>query len=400
MRGYPSLLCDTSSVDPNNGLLIRGHDLPTLLKVLPTAPQGDQPLPEGLLWLLLTGSLPKREEAELVSNELKKRSHLPAHVYRVLDSLPTSTHPMTQFSAAICACQTESQFAQHRAAGGIARDLYWMSYLEDGLGVVAKAPLIAAHIYRRSFHHSIALPYRSDLDWTANLGHMMGFEDRDVHEMLRLYMTLHADHEGGNVSAHTGILVGSALSDAYLSYAAAMNGLAGPLHGLANQDCLNWLTWAHQQLNGAPPSEEAVRTLARRWLQKGRVIPGYGHAVLRVTDPRFTAQLAFAETRFKGVPLFELLKVASDVIPHVLLSTGKVSNPYPNVYAHSGYILTAYGIPESRFYTVLFGISRAMGVIAQLVWARALHLPIERPRSITIDQLAKLAEESNMPNAK
>lgn len=105
---------------------------------------------------------------------------------------------------------------------------------------------------------------------------------------------MHADHEGGNVSAHTVHLVGSALSDPYLSLAAGMNGLAGPLHGLANQEVLLWLKDVQAQFHGKTPTTKELQDFVWATLKSGKVVPGYGHAVLRKTDPRYTCQREFA----------------------------------------------------------------------------------------------------------
>ena len=211
---------------------------------------------------------------------------------------------------------------------------------------------------------------------------MMGYSDRGVRELMRLYMTIHSDHEGGNVSAHATHLVGSALSDPYLSFAAGLNGLAGPLHGLANQEVLKWLNQVESEL-GSDVSREDLSRYVSATLKSGRVVPGYGHAVLRKTDPRFTSQREFALKHLPDYPKFKLVSKLFDVVPAVLADTGKVANPWPNVDAHSGVLLQFYGITEQNFYTVLFGVSRAMGVLSQLVLSRAMGLPIERPKSVT-----------------
>lgn len=195
-----------------------------------------------------------------------------------------------------------------------------------------------------------------------------------------------SDHEGGNVSAHTSHLVGSALSDPYLSFAASMNGLAGPLHGLANQECLKFLLELQEGV-GKGWNEKSIEDFANQTLKSGKVIPGYGHAVLRKTDPRFVCELNFAEKYIKNDNLVELVKACYKVIPKVLEKTGKVSNPWPNVDAGSGALLMHYGLTQFDYYTVLFGVSRAFGVLAAQVWSRALGFPIERPNSETLGSL-------------
>jgi citrate synthase len=206
---------------------------------------------------------------------------------------------------------------------------------------------------------------------------------------MRLYLTIHADHEGGNVSAHSCHLVGSALSDPYLSFSASMNGLAGPLHGLANQEVLIWLNKMIEEIGNTKPTTEQISDYCKRTLAEGKVVPGYGHAVLRKTDPRFTAQKEFYERYIKQDDLLDVVQKVYEVVPGILEATGKVKNPFPNVDAHSGALLVHYGLKEYDFYTVLFGVSRALGVLASLTWDRALGSPIERPSSTTTQLLKK-----------
>jgi citrate synthase len=216
---------------------------------------------------------------------------------------------------------------------------------------------------------------------------------KEYAELARLYFILHSDHESGNVSAHTMHLVGSALSDPYLSFSAAMNGLAGPLHGLANQECLGWLLDVIQKFGGVPTREQLYQ-FAWDTLNAGKVIPGYGHAVLRVPDPRFTAQMQFAQQRFPEDDLVRLAQLVYEVVPQVLREQGKAKNPAPNVDAISGTLQYHYGVREFDFYTVLFGIGRALGVTANYVWARALGQPIERPKSVTTRMLEEIVEKA------
>jgi citrate synthase len=216
---------------------------------------------------------------------------------------------------------------------------------------------------------------------------MMGFEDESFKELMRLYMTIHADHEGGNVSAHTTHLVGSALSDPFLSFAAGMNGLAGPLHGLANQEVIKWIYEMREELGVEVPTKKQVESYVKKTLSEGKVVPGYGHAVLRKTDPRFTAQMEFGKKHMPNDPLVKTVWRVYETVPPILESLGKIKNPWPNVDAHSGALLVHYGMIEYEFYTVLFGVSRALGVLSSLCWDRALSFPLERPKSVTTEQV-------------
>ncbi|KAK9843683.1 hypothetical protein WJX81_002147 [Elliptochloris bilobata] len=391
MRGITGMLWETSLLDPDEGIKFRGYSIPELQKTLPAAKEGGEPLPEGLLWLLLTGEVPTKEQVAGVTADLAARAKLPAHLPAVLAALPKDTHPMVQFSTAVLALQPESQFAAAYAKG-VPKTKYWEYAYEDSMNLIAKLPNVAAHIYRTTYHGGKLIGFKQNLDWAANLAHMMGYEEEEAVELMRLYQTIHADHEGGNVSAHATHLVGSALSDPYLSFSAGLNGLAGPLHGLANQEVLGWMLDVKKQL-GDNPSKDEVKDFVWATLKSGKVVPGFGHAVLRKTDPRYMCQREFALKHLPDDPLFKLVSLFYEVVPGVLTETGKVKNPWPNVDAHSGVLLQYYGMKEQNFYTVLFGVSRALGVLSQGVWSRALGLPIERPKSVTMGSLEKMVQK-------
>ena len=384
MRGITGLVTETSLLDANEGIRFRGFSIPELREKLPKIEGGSEPLPEGLFYLMLIGEVPTQEDVEHVSATWARRSHVPNYVFDVIESFPVSAHPMTQFTAAVLALQTESKFA--KAYGeGISKKEYWGYVYEDTMTLIARLPRIAAYIYRRKYKNGEHIQPDGMLDWSANFAHMLGYEDESFKELMRLYLTIHADHEGGNVSAHATHLVGSALSDPYLAFAAGMTGLAGPLHGLANQEVIRWIEEMCSELNTNQPSKDQIADYIRKTLTEGKVVPGYGHAVLRKTDPRFTAQMEFAKRHCPDNPTVQTVWNVYEVAPPILEGTGKIKNPWPNVDAHSGALLKHYDLVEEDFYTVLFGVSRALGVLASLCWDRALGFPIERPKSITTE---------------
>ncbi|HVB03803.1 MAG TPA: citrate (Si)-synthase, eukaryotic [Chitinophagaceae bacterium] len=391
MRGVTGLVTETSLLDANEGIRFRGFSIPELREKLPKAAGGAEPLPEGLFYLMLVGELPSAEDVEFVTNAWGRRSHVPNHVFAALDALPLSTHPMTMFSIAILALQTESRFSRAYDSG-ISKKDYWDYTFEDAMNLIARLPRVAAYIYRRKYRGGDNIQPDGNLDWAGNFAHMLGYDEESFRELMRLYMTIHADHEGGNVSAHATHLVGSALSDAYLSFASGMNGLAGPLHGLANQEVIKWIDQMREELGGGLPDREQIASYVRRTLAEGKVVPGYGHAVLRKTDPRFTAQMAFAKKHLPDDEMVNTVWRIYEVVPDILRETGKVKNPWPNVDAHSGALLVHYGLVEYEFYTVLFGVSRALGVLASLCWDRALGLSIERPKSVTSQWMKSFVE--------
>jgi citrate synthase len=390
MRDIKCMVTETSSVDPQEGIRYRGMTIPDLQAKLPKAPHGSQPLPEGVFWLLLTGDVPTGGQVAEVTAAWRANETLPDHVKRTLDALPLTTHPMTQLSIGILAMQPDSIFAK-RYREGMPKSAHWDAMYDDVTLLLGRMPVLAAYIYRRTYKGGKHLAPSADkgLDWSANLAHMLGFEDGAFRELLRLYMSIHADHEGGNVSAHATHLVGSALSDPYLCLAAGMNGLAGPLHGLANQEVMRWLVGVKAKLGGGVPTKAQLSEFVWNTLNGGQVIPGYGHGVLRVTDPRYLAQREFALQNLPDDENFQIVKMLYELVPDILTKQGKAKDPWPNVDAHSGVLLVHYGLIEYDFFTVLFGVSRAMGVLASLILDRAVGSPLERPKSVTTDWIKK-----------
>ena len=384
MRGITGLVTETSLLDAQEGIRFRGYSIPELREKLPKVPGGTEPLPEGLFYLMLVGELPTEDDVQHLTSVWQRRSHVPNHVFATIEALPVSAHPMTQFVVAIMALQTESQFAK-RYSDGLSKKDYWEAVFDDSMDLIARLPRVAAYIYRRKYKNGEHIQPNGLLDWSANFAHMMGYESEPFKELMRLYMVIHADHEGGNVSAHTTHLVGSALSDPYLSLAAGMNGLAGPLHGLANQEVIKWIYELREQIGSDAPTKQQIEEYVKKTLSEGKVVPGYGHAVLRKTDPRFTAQMEFGKKHMADDPLVQTVWNIYEAVPPILQSIAKIKNPWPNVDAHSGALLVHYGMVEYEFYTVLFGVSRALGVLSSLCWDRALGFPLERPKSVSTE---------------
>ena len=380
MRGVKGLVCDTSLVEPDKGLIIRGY------------PIGDikDKLPEEILYLLLTGELPDENALKALQKDLKDRSAVPSYVWDVLKAMPNDAHPMATLNALILVLEKESVFRQGYRAGTLKKENYWEAALEDTLQLVAKLPVIAAAIYRQRFGKGERIESDPELDWGADYAHMLGIDDPsgDFKKLMRLYMTLHSDHEGGNVSANTCHTVGSALSDVYYSVSAGLDGLAGPLHGLANQQCLRFVLELKEQYNGVP-SDEDLKKFTWDRLNSGNVVPGYGHAVLRVTDPRFTAFNAFGKEYCSDDEVFQIVDKLFNIVPGILQEHGKAKNPWPNVDAGSGALLYHFGLSEFDYYTVLFSVSRALGMCSQLILNRALGTPITRPKSVQTDWVKK-----------
>ena len=376
MRGVKGLVCDTSAVSADKGLIIRGHPVMDITHILP----------EEVFYLLLTGDLPNQEQLADLQNQLIAHQDVPEYVWKVIDAMPENSHPMTMLSIAIQSMRVDSLFVE-KFNEGTRKDDYWKWILEDGIKLIGALPSIAAAIYRKRINETDRIDPDSNLDWAGNFAHMLGVnENDDFKKLMRLYLMLHSDHEGGNVSAFSSLTVASSLSSPFLAIGAGLNGLAGPLHGLANQECLKFVLEIRDHFNGAPTNEELVKFCWDR-LNDGRVIPGYGHAVLRCPDPRFSAFMKFGKEHIHDDDVFKIVEALFEVVPPVLNEHGKAKNPWPNVDAVSGSLLYYYGLKEFNYYTVLFSLSRVMGIVSQIVINRALRIPITRPKSVTIDWL-------------
>ena len=388
-RGVRCLVTDISYLDPEEGIRFRGKTIPEVMAELPKPPGKDYPYVEGFWYFLLTGEVPSKKEIEEVLADFKARSAVPQYVFDLLRTLPRDTHPMTLFSAAIVAMQRESKFSAYYKEG-YDRMKGWEYMYEDCTDLMARLPEIGAYIYRMKYRGDTPIAPDPDLDLGGNFAHMMGI-DPPYDDVARMYFILHSDHESGNASAHTTHLVASTLSDAYYALSAGINALAGPLHGLANEEVLRWIQGVFDKLGGKIPTQEDLKKFLWDTLNSGQVIPGYGHAVLRKTDPRYMSQREYCLKHLPDDDLFKVVSSIYEVAPDILREQGKAKNPWPNVDAQSGVIQWHYGITEYAFYTVLFGIGRALGVLANITWDRALGYALERPKSLTTAMLEKTA---------
>ncbi|MBV6421085.1 MAG: Citrate synthase 1 [Ignavibacteriaceae bacterium] len=389
-RDIKSLVTDISYLDPFEGIRFRGLTIPEVMEKLPKVPGGEMPFVEGFYFFLLTGEIPTQDDIKEVTMEFSRRKIVPTYVFDILKAMPHDSHPMVMFSTAILSMQRESVFVRDYNSGILKKNDYWNPTYEDGLNLLAKLPEIAAFIYRIKYKGGKIIESDPKLDFGANFAHMMGIP-KPYDDVARMYFILHSDHESGNVSAHTGHLVASALSDIYYSISAMTNGLAGPLHGLANQEVLRWLHELHIKLGEKVPTEEEMKNFVLETLKSGQVIPGFGHAVLRKTDPRYMAQREFCLKHLPNDLLFKYVDLLFKIVPPILLEQGKAKNPWPNVDAQSGVIQWYYGLKEYDFYTVLFAVGRSLGVVANIIWDRGLGYPLERPKSVTTEMLEEAA---------
>ncbi|MCE1225923.1 MAG: citrate (Si)-synthase [Geobacteraceae bacterium] len=393
-RDVRNLVTDISYLDPQEGIRFRGKTIPETFEALPKAPNSKYPTVESFWYMLLTGDVPTQAQVDEVVAEWKTRQVVPQYVFDAIRALPKDSHPMVMLSVAMLTMQKDSKFAGFYNSGKFNKMTAWEYVYEDASDIVARIPIIAAFIYNLKYRGDKQIAIDPSLDMGANFAHMIG-QKEEYKDVARMYFILHSDHESGNVSAHTTHLVHSALSDPYYSYSAGLNGLAGPLHGLANQEVLDWtLKFQEKYCKDVEPTEELIKAALWDTLNAGQVIPGYGHAVLRKTDPRYTSQREFCLNTpgLNEYPLFKVIAKIFEVAPGVLTEHGKTKNPWPNVDAQSGVIQMYYGLTEYDFYTVLFGVGRALGCMANITWDRGLGYALERPKSVTTAMLEKWAE--------
>lgn len=373
MRGVISQVCETSAVEPDEGLIVRGQPLSAV----------SDRLPEELFWLLLTGELPDAETLRDIQAELFERATVPPFVFELLRQVPQDSAPMALQSLSLLALEERSKFAvaYHE---GITKDVYWEYVLEDALSLLAQMPVVTAAIFRVLYQDGNLLANDSSRDWMGNFAHLLGLDDPtgNLAAAIRLYVTLHSDHGSGNVSANVCHVAGSALSDPFYAVSAGLNGLAGPLHGMAPRDALEFHQQVLEKFGGAP-TEDQLKQHVWDTLKSGRVIPGFGHAVLRNVDPRYVACHKFGEVACPDHPLFQVCDLMYKAVPDILKEHGKAKNPYPNVDSVSGTLFYVFGITQPAYYTTIFGISRAIGMCAQMILNRAAGIPITRPKDIS-----------------
>lgn len=470
LKGQKQIFWQASKVDPQNGISFQNLTIRDCqLKLIGPKNFADSTSKdvnqdkdrifyiESMFWLLLTGKTPQRSD---IINLIKDINYdapdvLPEYLSKLIDSLPRNMHPMTKISICVASINFESKFAKKFAQGENNKLDYWEDQYDDIIYILQLLPLILNKIVNNTNKLNIdwsqfiskkeidsiqnsndlkklgnkkpVIDYclriasavtninkENDSPKTANsseIASSQANDTNDIIDLIRLYLCLHVDHEGGNVSAHATHLVGSTLSDPALSYSAGLLGLAGPLHGLAAQNSIKFILNLKQRLNinsiddinkGQKYIERYIWTI----LGNNQVVPGFGHGVLRNVDPRFTALRTFIELRPKlleDVNIQLMLKLSDWVTP-ILIEHGHCKNPYPNVDWATGCLFNYLGLEDINLITVIFGCSRIFGAMTQLVWDRILILPIERPSSIDWNYVDKLIangnDDTNLANKK
>ncbi len=360
LRGIPVGYCTTSTVDPQKGLFYRGIPVSEITEWSP----------EKVIYLLFHGKEPSPGEFDTFNAQLQKRAVVSPEVLKHIAKLPRQGHPMALFSAAI-----------------LILGMYELKddWNEDCLNLIAKIPTIGAAVINHHADFGKMPKSRPDLGYMENFTQMLKVNQSEgFAHFMKLFNILHYDHGGGNLSTFVGKAVASGLEDLYGSIASAMNALAGPLHGRANQECLHFVEDMVEKL-GADATEHTVEEAIRHRLANKELIYGFGHAVLRVEDPRATVQYGLGREKYRDHPLVRMALMIRSAGTKVLKENPKIANPYPNVDAISGSMLTAIGFPHPEYYTVLFGVSRSVGIAIQILYERCQArdgrgTPIVRPK--------------------
>ncbi len=365
LRGMPVGYCTTSEVRPQEGLFYKGYPVKDLA----------YKNVEEVIYLLFYGNLPEKSKLESFKDQLKaRRKKLDlTKLLEHLKSLPLTGHPFKWFLSAI----------NYLGLFSTSDDVE-----EDGYNLIAALPTIVAAIFRIREGWGDLIPSDPNLDYMEDFVQMLNPPQASEHllDFLKVFEILHFDHGGGNLSTFVGKVIASGHADVYESILGAMAGLAGPLHGKANQECLKFIKRVHSSINNVEDEKEVENYLTKLF-QEGGKIYGFGHAVLRVEDPRATIQYEIGEKIAPNDDYFKLALTLRKVGSEFLSKIEKISNPYPNVDAVSGSLLNACGLTNENYYTILFGMSRAVGITAQIFYERleargGKGTPIVRPKYI------------------
>lgn len=363
LRGFPVGTVRSSAVDPIEGVHYVGYPVADLAHLDP----------EAVIYLLFNKELPTDAQLAAFKADLARRAKVDPKVITMLKALPREGHPMEWLIAGLTFLGMTSKTGDFR---------------EDGLNMIAQSAELIANIFRIRSGWGEPIESRPELGLVENMVHMMGVPGADAQKLvrlLRIYYVLHADHGGGNLSTFVGKAVASGLADQYSSLAASMAGLYGPLHGRANQECLEFI----QKVGTTDP--DAVEAFVRNEVATGGKIFGFGHAVLRAEDPRAKVQYALGEELCPDDPWFRTAVVLRERAVKVLKENPKIQNPYPNVDAVSGALTNACGLTDPEYYTVLFGFSRISGIAAQIIDERLVArggkgVPIYRCKYVAVNQ--------------
>lgn len=364
LRGVPVGTCRTSFVTPTEGVHYCGYPIAELATFAP----------EDIIYLLFNKELPTPEQSREIRSELAARATIPGDVESVLKTLPRDGHPMDWLSVGI------------HTLGMLETTNDWR---EDAMNLVARMPRLMGLIFRIRDGRADGIPaddpQASLVDRFVNALDLKGVDKEKMTRVISTYLVLHMDHGGGNLSTFSGKAIASGHATVYSSMAGAMNALSGPLHGRANQSCLEFVL----RVGTSDPAE--VERFVRAELAAKRPVFGFGHAVLRTEDPRATVQFALGQEICPDDENFKIITALREVAPRVLSENPKISNPNANVDIASGALLHHIGLTDPTYYTTFFGWARVAGIGAQIVDERSVMrdgkgTPIYRPKYIAEEQ--------------
>jgi citrate synthase len=362
MRGFPVGYCPTSTVDPEKGIFYVGRPIKQLASWRP----------EEVIFLLMFGKEGSKKEVGDFFAKMQKRSHLRSETIDAIERLPRMGHPMKLFAAAVLILGMVEKAGDYR---------------EDALNLIAKLPQLVATVINTHGGFGKTPPSKPELGYMENFAQMLAIPGADLAkltEALSLFNIVHYDHGGGNLSTFVGKAVASGLEDLYGSIASALCALAGPRHGRANQDCLEFLRLVLKEV-GESATLSHVEELIRKRLSAKELVFGFGHAVLRVEDPRASLIYDYLEKKAPSHPLVKIALLLRKAGTKVLLENPKIADPHPNIDAISGTLLVVAGFDYPDYFTMLFGLSRSVGIARQIVYERleargGKGTPIVRPK--------------------
>ncbi|MDG1558216.1 MAG: citrate/2-methylcitrate synthase [Candidatus Poseidoniaceae archaeon] len=364
LRGVPVGTCRTSFVTPTEGVHYCGYPIAELATFAP----------EDIIYLLFNKELPTPEQSKEIRAELAARATIPGDVESVLKTLPRDGHPMDWLSVGI------------HTLGMLETTNDWRA---DAMNLIARMPRLMGLIFRIRDGRADGIPaddpQASLVDRFVNALDLKDVDKEKMNQVISTYLVLHMDHGGGNLSTFSGKAIASGHATVYSSMAGAMNALSGPLHGRANQSCLEFVL----RVGTSDPAE--VERFVRAELAAKRPVFGFGHAVLRTEDPRATVQFALGQEICPEDENFKIITALREIAPRVLSENPKISNPNANVDIASGALLHHIGLTDPTYYTTFFGWARVAGIGAQIVDERSVMrdgkgTPIYRPKYIAEEQ--------------
>jgi citrate synthase len=370
LRGVPVGTCRTSFVTPTEGVHYCGYPITELATFAP----------EDIVYLLFNKELPTPEQSKEIRAELTSRATVPGDLESILKALPRDGHPMDWLSVGI------------HTLGMLETTNDWRA---DAMNLIARMPRLMGLLFRiregRTENIPADDPNASMVDRFVNTLDLQGVDKAKMTQIISTYLVLHMDHGGGNLSTFTGKAIASSHATVYSSMAGAMNALSGPLHGRANQSCLEFVL----RIGTSDPKE--VEAFVRAELEAKRPVFGFGHAVLRTEDPRATVQFALGQQVCPDDENFKIIRTLREVAPRVLGENPKISNPNANVDIASGALLHHIGLTDPTYYTTFFGWARVAGIGAQIVDERSVMrngkgTPIYRPKYIAEQQTLRHIE--------